>query len=46
MPSLATSNGSPNGTTQASGGLCRTEGLRLRIVVLPSPSSNTPLIRF
>ncbi|KAF7638438.1 Ephrin RBD domain-containing protein, partial [Meloidogyne graminicola] len=33
---ISTSNGSPNGTAQTSGGLCRTEGLRLRIIVLPS----------
>ncbi|KAL7073427.1 hypothetical protein ACQ4LE_006955 [Meloidogyne hapla] len=42
---ISTSNGSPNGTSQTSGGLCRTEGLRLRIIVLPSPSNNAPLKR-
>uniref|UniRef100_A0A915NRC5 Ephrin RBD domain-containing protein n=1 Tax=Meloidogyne floridensis TaxID=298350 RepID=A0A915NRC5_9BILA len=42
---ISTSNGSPNGTSQTSGGLCRTEGLRLRVIILPSPSNNAPLIR-
>ena len=38
-PILATSDGTLEGSESLSGGLCRSDALRLRIVVLPSLAS-------